>query len=275
MNPGGQVTKRLALLCILLASAAPAIAQEQSRESMANDSTAAQWSFQLSYEANDWHKDVIDNMGNTRAEGRRNQVMFRLIAPLNLGGLKILPRVTLRNIKAKDGSSGRGNAELFGLIIPFEWATGRFGIGPQVNFPAETDQLGSKEWRYGFATAVLQRAYQDKILTGVLLQQVWGKTDQMRPDEAVKSPITIQPIFNYAIANGYYVNIGETAFTRDYVTGKWLIPLGFRFGKLFINDTSTWNLYGEYRTNAVYKDWPGSAMKHAVRVNLSYSIPVG
>ena len=112
-------------------------------------------------------------------------------------------------------------------------------------------------------------------MTGVLVQQVWGKTDQMMPDAVVKSPITIQPIFNYSLPNSYYLNIGETAFTRDYVTGKWLIPLGLRFGKLFIGDRDTWNLYGEYRSSVVYKDWPGSAAAHSVRVNLSYTIPVG
>ena len=115
-----QFVRSAFAIVALLASGMPAAAQEQSRESMANDSTAAAWSFQLSYEATDWHDDVIDEAGNTRPEGRRDQVMFRFIAPVQLGGVSILPRLTLRNIEAKDGSSGNGNAELFGLIIPLD-----------------------------------------------------------------------------------------------------------------------------------------------------------
>jgi hypothetical protein len=260
------------LLLLLIVS--PMWAQEQSRESMANDSTASQWSFQFAYEWTDYFTDEIEP-GVTRPEGNHNLVQFRLVAPFKVSGLSILPRLTMRNVQAQDGSSGRGNAELFGLIIPLEWATGRFGIGPQVNFPAEKDQLGTKAWRYGFAAAVLQRLANDKIMSGILVQQVWGKTDPNRPDEVVKSPLTIQPVFNYALPGAWYINIGETAFSRDWNTGKWLIPIGIRVGKLFIGDKDTWNVYAEYRTSVVYKDWPGSAPKNSVRVNVSYTIPVG
>lgn len=250
------------------------LAQEQSRESMANDSTASQWSFQFAYEWTDWYTDEIEP-GVNRPEGNQNLVQFRVIAPFKLKGLSILPRVTLRNLQAVDGSSGLGNAEVFGLIVPLEWATGRFAIGPQINFPAEKEQLGTRAWRYGFATGVLQRLANDKVLTGALVQQVWGKTDANNPDEVEPSPLTIQPIFNYALPGAWYVNIGETAFRRDWDTGAWIIPIGIRFGKLFIGDKDTWNVYVEYRRTVVYEDWPGAASKNSFRLNVSYSIPVG
>jgi hypothetical protein len=269
-----QLNPLLIVTAVFLFFASPLWAQEQSRESMANDSTASQWSFQFAYEWTDYYTDEIEP-GVTRPEGNQNLVQFRVVAPFKVSGLSILPRVTFRNVQAKDGSSGRGNAELFGLIIPIEWATGRFGIGPQVNFPAEEDQLGTKAWRYGFATAVLQRAANDKIMTGLLVQQVWGKTDTERPDETVASPLTIQPVFNYALPGSWYINIGETAFRRDWDTGSWIIPIGIRLGKLFIGDKDTWNVYGEYRRTVVYKDWPGAASKNSFRLNVSYTIPVG
>ena len=123
---------------------------------------------------------------------------LRIVAPLSKEmtglGFNLLPRLTLRNNEAIDGKSGNGNAELFVLAIPFQWATGRFGIGPQVDFPADSEQYGSKEWRYGLATAVLQRAAKDKLMLGILVQQLWGTTNQAHPSAVVASPSPSSPL---------------------------------------------------------------------------------
>ena len=58
----------LVILATIFLSALPALAQEpalieradegeQSRESMANDATAAQWTLQVAYEVRDWYED--------------------------------------------------------------------------------------------------------------------------------------------------------------------------------------------------------------------------
>lgn len=248
----------------------------QSRESMANDATASQWSFQVAYEVRDWYEDTMPN-GLTRPAGNKNMWQFRIVAPLNKEqskiGIPVLPRLTFRNEEAFNGTSGSGNAELFILGILKEWGAGRFGIGPQINFPADEEQFGSTVWRYGLATAALQRAASDKILLGILVQQVWG---QIRPDSdvVVANPITIQPVFNYALPKSFYLNIGETALSYDWHSEQWLIPVGIRFGKLFIGERATWNAYLEYRTSVLYKDWLGSALQNALRFNVSYTIPI-
>jgi hypothetical protein len=249
----------------------------QSRESMANDSTASQWSFQVAYETRNWRDDILPN-GQPRPEGTNNFWQVRVVAPLSKErtGLPfpLLPRLTLRNEEAKNGTSGGGNAEIFALAVPLDWGTGRWGIGPQINFPADSEQFGTTAWRFGFATAALQRAMKDKLLFGVLLQQTWGKTDPMQPGDVVAQPITIQPVFNYALSKGFYLNIGETALSYDWQADAWLVPIGLRIGKLWIKPNSTWNLYFEYRTTVVYEDWPGSAIEDAFRINVSYTIPV-
>ena len=156
-----------------------------------------------------------------------------------------------------------------------EWRSGRWGIGPQVNLPASAEQFGSTEWQYGFATAMLQRAAQQKILTGVLVQQVWSELTNSGSDSLVAQPLTIQPVFNYSLPKSTYINIGETALSYDWQTSSWLVPIGVRFGKLWIKESgATWNLYGEYRTTVVYDDWPGSALKDAFRINISYAMPM-
>jgi len=275
------------LAFVLAASATPAMAQEseeaedegapggQSLESAANDATASMWTFQLSLEGRTW-LDEDGPTGEPRPEGNRDQLMLRFVAPVPLGkNLKLINRFTMRNNEAVDKSSGAGDAEYFALFIPFEWATGRWGIGPQINFPAESSKFGSEKWRYGFASAWLERVG-DKVMTGILVQQVWGKTDPNDPDRQVAQPVSIQPVFNYSLKNGYYINIGETAFSYNWDANAWLIPLGVRFGKVFINENgSVWNLYGEIRKTVYHgSDWPGSVLDTAVRVNLSYAFPM-
>jgi hypothetical protein len=222
---------------LLSAQEAAGQAQEeeegQSRESMAVDSTAAQWSFQVAYEWYDWHTDEIAP-GVTRPEGNKNAFQLRVAAPVPVGGITILPRFTLCDVEGKTNSSGMGSAELFALIVPVEWATGRFGIGPQINFPADEEELGSTAWRYGFATALIQRAAQDKVLFGVLVQQSWGKTDASRPDEVVASALAINPFVTIQLGGGYYLHNGEMVLSREWTNGKWLIPIGIRFGKLWV-----------------------------------------
>jgi hypothetical protein len=274
----------LFLLFIGLGSVAHAQSSEeepsggQSRESMANDATASQWTYQLAYEWRDWRDDTLSN-GQTRAPGNKNMWQFRIVAPLTkeMTGAPwtILPRLTLRNNEAVDGRSGAGNGELFALVIPWEWASGRFGIGPQINFPAESEQLGTTAWRFGFATALLERAVSDKLMYGFLIQQLWGKTNPTDENDIVASPITLQPVLNYTLSKGFYVNIGETALSYNWQAKAWLVPIGIRFGKLWVGDRTTWNLYGEYRTAVIYEDWPGSVIQNAFRINVSYTMPVG
>jgi hypothetical protein len=203
------VAATLALL--LICGVAPVRAQEddedaegslggQSLESAANDATASMWTFQLSLEGRTW-KDEQGPNDQPRPEGNRDQFMLRFVAPVPLGkNLKVINRFTMRNNEAVDKSSGAGDAEYFALFVPFEWSTGRWGIGPQVNFPAESSKFGSEKWRYGFASAWLERVG-DKVLTGILVQQIWGKTDPNDSDREVAQPITIQPIFNYLRRN--------------------------------------------------------------------------
>jgi hypothetical protein len=278
-------TPMIALCLLLLLGAGPALAEEaeetsgslggQSAESAANDATASLWTYQLAWEGRTW-RDDIGPTGEPRPEGNRSMLQFRMVAPMKLTkSLKLLNRLTLRNNEAVDRSSGAGDAEYFAMFIPIEWATGRWGIGPQINIPGEDDKFGSTVWRYGFATGLLQRAAQDKILWGVLVQQVWGKTDPNNENDIVAQPITLQPVFNYSLPGKYYLNIGETAASYDWQAKAWLVPLGIRFGKLWIKESgATWNLYAEYRTAVIYDDWPGSALDSALRINLSYAMPM-
>lgn len=270
----------LTVMCLLiLLTAIPAWSEEQSRESMAVDATAAQWSFQFAYEGKfNYKTDSLDS-GGYRPEGQKGFWQFRLVAPIAKSEswpVTLLPRLTVRIVDSKHGNYGLGVSDVFALIIANQWASGRWGIGPQINFPAqasETKEFGNTEWGYGFAAAVTQRALNDDLFLALLLQQVWTK----QPDsgETKAAPLGINPVVVYQLGSGFYIGNGDFVMSYNWQDGSWLVPFLVRFGKAFIGDTSTWNAYVEYGVPVVYKDWKGPVPGQILRINVQFQIPVG
>jgi hypothetical protein len=267
------------LIVMSLAASLPALAQEQSRESMAVDATAAQWSFQLAYEGkHDYKTDSLDS-GGYRPEGEKGFLQFRLVAPISKSEswpLTLLPRLTLKLVQSAEGNYGLGSSDVFALIILNQWASGRWGIGPQINFPAqssETNEFGSTEWGYGFAAAVTQRALNDDLFLALLIQQVWRK----QPDtgETKAAPLGLNPIIVYQLGSGFYISNGDYVINYSWQDGSWFVPFLLRFGKAFIGPTSTWNAYVEYGVPVIYKSWKGPVPSHILRINVQFQIPVG
>ena len=76
--------------------------EAQSRESMAVDATATQWSFQFAYQwMPDYHDDILSD-GSTRPAGLDNYAQLRIVAPIPLKKLTILPRLTVRHYETPD-----------------------------------------------------------------------------------------------------------------------------------------------------------------------------
>jgi hypothetical protein len=272
-----MVLAAAALLLLVLTSSGTA--QEQSRESMAVDATATQWSFQFAYEGKfDYKTDSLDS-GGYRPEGERGFFQFRLVAPVPKSEswpVTMLPRLTLKLVQSKNDNYGFGGGDVFALLIVNQWATGRWGIGPQVNFPAgssETKEFGSTEWGFGFAAAVTQRALDDKLFLALLLQQVWRKQPDSGKTEA--APLGVNPVIVYQLGNGFYLGNGDFVISYNWQDGSWLIPFLLRFGKAFIGDTSTWNAYVEYGVPLYYSDWKGPVPGQILRVNVQFQIPLG
>lgn len=263
----------LIILGLTVTSTIPVCAQEQSRESMAVDATASQWSFQFAYEGFFDYKDDTMKNGVQRPEGNKGFLQFRLVAPIAKSEkfpITMLPRLTLRAVQNAAGDYGFGSSDLFVLGIVNQWDTGRWGIGPQINFPSK-ENFGSTEWGYGLAGALTQRALGDKLFFALLLQQTWRK-DALGETKA--TPLGINPSFVYQLGSGYYIGNGDYLISYNWQNGSWLIPFGVRFGKAFVGETSTWNAYVEYASSLYYDQWIGPAPSHAVRVNVQYQIPV-
>ena len=270
---------RLVLVVVLtgLVGIAPAQAQpQQDAESKALDATATQWSFQFAYQLMpNYHADMLSS-GMPRPPGSDNYLQVRVVAPLPLGGLTILPRLTVRHYENAQGESGLGNTELFALLVPkaFDWGIGRFGIGPLVTMPG-SEKVARDEWGYGLA-AVVVHAPKPWFL-GLLFTQSWRGIvpTALPPGDSDANPLGIAPIITYQLGKGFYASNGDMVLLYDWNSKNLYAPIGLRLGKVIINrNSSTWNLYAEYQTSLIYKSYPGPAVKDLVRLNVSYAIPL-
>jgi hypothetical protein len=264
------------IICLLsLVFVLTAGAQEQSRESMAMDATATQWSFQGAYQ---WMPDYYDDIVNDipRSAGLDNYVQLRIVAPIPLKKLTILPRLTIRHYENAAGQSGFGNTELFALIIPkaTDWGNGRAGIGPLVTMPGNPD-VAKDEWGYGFAATIVNNSGQ--WFYGLLFTQSWRSIDPsaLPAGKTDTNPLGIAPFLNYRFGtSGIYVQTADMVALYDWDTKGFYLPIGLRLGKVWVLEKASINVYGEYLTSAIYKDWEGSAVKNSYRFNVSYTIPV-
>ena len=267
-------------LLALIAWPGPVGAQEQSRESMANDATASQWSFQLAYQGNlSYHQDTLSS-GAVRPEGSKGFFQFRFVAPIPIkggaarGGVTILPRLTVRYTQNQQDEWGLSPTDVFALIVPLEWSWGRAGIGPDIVIPGK-EGFGTTEWQYGLASAAIMRAFDDKLTFGLLLQQTWGQTDPSRQDEVVAGNLIINPFANLVLGKGFYIGTNDLQAQYNWDTNGLLVPIGARFGYLLISPKNTWNFYVEYSTTVRNDNWTAPAAQDRIRLNVSYQIPVG
>jgi hypothetical protein len=276
--------RKLSLIASLVFMALTIYAQEeesseaeQDRASKAMDATATQWSFQLAYQSMpDYYNDMVN--GSPRPSGLDNYLQFRVVAPIPLKGLTILPRITLRHYEnLNTGETGMGNTEIFALLIPksTDWGTGRAGIGPLITAPGNPD-VAKDEWGYGFSAAIVNNSGQ--WFYGFLFTQSWRSIDPntLPAGESDSNPLGIAPFLNYRFGtSGFYLGTADLVALYDWNTKGFYLPIGARFGKVVVLEKASWNFYAEYKTSAIYESWEGPAVKNSYRVNVSYTIPVG
>ena len=249
----------------------------QSRDSQAMDATATQWSFQVAYQSMpDYYDDIVN--GEPRKAGLDDYIQLRIVAPIPLKSLTILPRLTIRHYEdANTGKSGFGNTELFALVIPkaTDWGTGRAGIGPLVTAPG-SEGVSKDEWGYGFAAAIVNNTGQ--WFYGLLFTQTWRSIDPktLPAGDSDINPLGIAPFVAYRFGtSGFYLQTADIVALYDWNTSGFYLPVGLRFGKVWVLEKASWNFYGEYKTSAVYDSWEGPAVQNSYRLNITYTMPVG
>ena len=160
---------------------------------------------------------------------------------------------------------------MFILGILKDWGTGRFGLGPQINFPA-MDGFGNKNFGLGLAAAMTQRALADKLFFALLFQQTWSSAPDGSGTQA--SPLSINPSFVFQLGQGWYIGNGDFLVRYSWDTKAWTVPFGVRFGKAMVQPGKTYNAYAEFASSVIYDDWIGSVPSWSLRVNFQFQIPV-
>jgi len=206
---------------------------EVTEEVNTNDPTAAAISISAGWEFYNYHEDEI-SPGQTRPVGNDNSFNSRIVLPMAKGTWgspwPIINRFSFSNVEAPGGTSASGNAEFITLFIPKTWATGKFGIGPAINLPADEKQFGTDVWRYGFSAVILENSFAGRLMWGALIRQVWGKTDP-NSNKTLASAFAFQPLAVLQLKDGWYISNGESPISYNWQTKEWLVPMGFRLGK--------------------------------------------
>ena len=271
------------LIAGLALGGSAAVAEEQDDVSKALDSTATQWSFQFAYQDNySYFNDTLPN-GSTRPDGLTDYLQLRIVAPFVFESFTLLPRLTVRHYENGQGESGLGNTELFGLIVPksWDWGTGRVGLGPLITAPG-SKKVARDEWGYGLAGAFVNTS--GNWFYGLLLTQSWRAIDpnqeqRVGNNKKDRNPLGLAPFLNYQLGEGWYVGNGDMVVQYDWNSKEWYVPIGVRFGKVLPSGNKdrggSWNLYAEYQTSLVYDNWPGTAKKGSIRLNVTRTVPVG
>lgn len=249
----------------------------QSRQSMANDQSATQWTYLIGHQWMNYHSDELPP-GVNRPAGVARHWQGRIVMPIPENDwlpFAVLPRLTVRYATARDGTSGLGAADFFVLGVIGDWGSGRWGLGPLITSPASDERLGLTEWTFGVSAGFSQRFVEDRLNIFVVAGQTWGRLDPFRPEaEDVEAPFVINPMIIWQMTDEWYLANADMVIRYDWDTNAWNVPLGLRLGRLFVQDKGTWNVYLEYQTSAVWDDWPGSAISSQWRLNVGYSVPV-
>jgi len=198
-----------------------------------NDPTAPAISISAGWEFYDWYEDEIAP-GKTRPPGSNDSFNTRFVIPMAKGKWgspwPIINRFSFSNVEQVGGTSGSGNAEFITLFLPKIWATGKIGIGPAINLPADDKQFGTDVWRFGFSAVFLENSFNGRLMWGALIRQVWGKT-KPNSDSVYASAFALQPLAVLQFKDGWYISNGEAPMAYNWQAKEWLIPLGFRLGK--------------------------------------------
>ena len=150
----------------------------------------------------------------------------------NLINRAIVPVIYREEIVPGTGSAfGLGNTSYTGFISPSKAGKLIWGVGPSFLLPTATeDRWASDKWSAGAGVVLL--AMPGNWVIGVLVSNVWSFAGDS--DAADVDFMTLQPIINYNMSNGWYLTSVPviTANWEAESNNRWTIPLGGGVGRI-------------------------------------------
>ncbi len=188
-----------------------------------------------------WHHDGMAQDGSADA------LILKPVYPVGIGSVTLINRFILPyvgidvtgvsqswgNIEIPPISSkgsGLGNFSYQGFLTPSSPGDIIWGVGAALEFPTNTDGLGSDRWSAGPSLLILTMP--GNWVVGALLQNIWSYAGPS--DQPTINKLTFQYFINYNMGNGWYLT-STPIMTADWEQAsgnQWTVPVGGGLGKL-------------------------------------------
>jgi hypothetical protein len=150
----------------------------------------------------------------------------------NLINRAIVPVIYREEIVPGTGSAfGLGDISYTGFFSPSESGKLIWGIGPSFLLPTATEDRWASD-KFSAGAGVVLLTMPGNWVVGVLISNVWSIAGDS--DAADVNYMTLQPIINYNLSNGWYLTSVPviTANWEADSSNRWTIPLGGGFGRI-------------------------------------------
>ena len=188
-----------------------------------------------------WHYG--DMPGNSDA----SMLVAKPVYPVSLGKVNLINRLIIlylwvdANLSELDlgntavpfddvNRAGFANIQYQGFMTPAEAGKVIWGVGPVLEMPTHTNNLGSEKWSAGIGAVALTMP--GNWVVGALVQNLWSFAGPNDADDVNK--FTFQYFVNYNLTKGWYLTSTPviTANWEKPSGGRWTVPFGGGFGRL-------------------------------------------
>ncbi len=230
--PTRRILSSLLLSALLLVSAGPAAAADDSETDLAKQTQnpvadLISVPFQSNFYFNTGTKDATVYVLNLQPV-----IPIKLNADWNLITRTIMPIINQPSLFPHGESAfGMGDINPTLFLSPAKSGAFIFGAGPTFTFPTATDRLlGAGKYSLGPAAVAL--TMQGPWVVGALINNQWSVAGWGHRDV---NQMVIQPFINYNLPDGWYLTSSPvmTANWTARASDQWTVPVGGGVGKLF------------------------------------------
>ena len=227
----------------------------------------------------------LAHFGGMPGDSSATMLLAKPVYPLNLGKVNLVNRLIVpfawvdANLSELDlGSdlvppddvnrSGLANIQYQGFLTPANPGSLIWGVGPVLEMPTNTNDLGSDKWSAGPAAVLL--AMPGNWVLGVLAQNLWSFAGSDRANAVNK--LTVQYFVNYNLPNGWFLT-SSPIITADWnkpSDNRWTVPIGGGIGKLTRFGNQPVNLTLKAYKNVIY---PDAGPEWSVYAGISFLFP--
>jgi len=188
-----------------------------------------------------WHYDGMP--GDSSA----NALIVKPVLPVNLGKVNVINRFIVpyvgvdanlseldlggNEVPASDvRRDGFGNIQYQAFFTPAEPGKVIWGVGPVLELPSNTNDMGTDKWSAGAGVVVLTMP--GNWVLGLLAQNLWSFAGSDSAADVNK--LTFQYFINYNLSDGWYLTSTPIMTANWTKSGddRWTVPIGGGVGRL-------------------------------------------